>query len=308
MPGRSLSGIHKTPKEFTEEFTMGSFSILNNISALYAQNQLSVTSCSLNQTLQQLSSGKRINSGADDAAGLMIADTLAANTAALNQGVQNANDCVSVGQIADGALQEITDLLTRGVTLAEEAATQTVDSTGRVALNNEFTQIQAEIAQIAQQTNFDGVKLFTSDGLNGSLSVFVGDIFATSSIAVTINTITANGDTVTNLGGTDLTTVDLTTQTGAQSALTTIKNALTATANDRADIGAGMNRLQASVQVMQSQSINTQSAESTIRDANMAQEISNLTKYQILSQSGIAALSQANAESSTIASLLKNLG
>jgi len=308
MPGRSLSGIHKPPKEFTEEFTMGSFSILNNISALYAQNQLSVTSCSLNQTLQQLSSGKRINSGADDAAGLMIADTLAANTAALNQGVQNANDCVSVGQIADGALQEITDLLTRGVTLAEEAATQTVDSTGRVALNNEFTQIQAEIAQIAQQTNFDGVKLFTSDGLNGSLSVFVGDIFATSSIAVTINTITANGDTVTNLGGTDLTTVDLTTQTGAQSALTTIKNALTATANDRADIGAGMNRLQASVQVMQSQSINTQSAESTIRDANMAQEISNLTKYQILSQSGIAALSQANAESSTIASLLKNLG
>lgn len=287
---------------------MGSFSILNNISALYAQNQLSVTSCSLNQTLQQLSSGKRINSGADDAAGLMIADTLAANTAALNQGVQNANDCVSVGQIADGALQEITNLLTRGVTLAEEAATQTVDSTGRVALNNEFTQIQAEIAQIAQQTNFDGVKLFTSDGLNGSLSVFVGDIFATSSIAVTINTITANGDTVTNLGGTDLTTVDLTTQTGAQSALTTIKNALTATANDRADIGAGMNRLQASVQVMQSQSINTQSAESTIRDANMAQEISNLTKYQILSQSGIAALSQANAESSTIASLLKNLG
>jgi len=287
---------------------MGSFSILNNISALYAQNQLSVTSCSLNQTLQQLSSGKRINSGADDAAGLMIADTLAANTAALNQGVQNANDCVSVGQIADGALQEITALLTRGVTLAEEAATQTVDSTGRVALNNEFTQIQAEIAQIAQQTNFDGVKLFTSDGLNGSLSVFVGDIFATSSIAVTINTITANGDTVTNLGGTDLTTVDLTTQTGAQSALTTIKNALTATANDRADIGAGMNRLQASVQVMQSQSINTQSAESTIRDANMAQEISNLTKYQILSQSGIAALSQANAQSSTIASLLKNLG
>lgn len=287
---------------------MGSFSILNNISALYAQNQLSVTSCSLNQTLQQLSSGKRINSGADDAAGLMIADTLAANTAALNQGVQNANDCVSVGQIADGALQEITDLLTRAVTLAEEAATQTVDSTGRVALNNEFTQIQAEIAQIAQQTNFDGVKLFTSDGLNGSLSVFVGDIFATSSIAVTINTITANGDTVTNLGGTDLTTVDLTTQTGAQSALTTIKNALTATANDRADIGAGMNRLQASVQVMQSQSINTQSAESTIRDANMAQEISNLTKYQILSQSGIAALSQANAQSSTIASLLKNLG
>lgn len=287
---------------------MGSFSILNNISALYAQNQLIVTNTSLNQTIQQLSSGKRINSGADDAAGLMIADTLSANVAALNQGVQNANDCVSVGQIADGALQEITNLLTRGVTLSEEAATQTVDSTGRAAINNEFTQIQAEIAQIAQQTNFDGVKLFTSDGLNGSLSVFVGDIFATSSIAVTINTITASGNSVTNLGGTDLTTVDLTTQIGAQSALTTIKNALTATANDRAAIGAGMNRLQAAVQVMQSQSMNTQSAESTIRDANMADEITNLTKYQILAQSGIAALSQANAEGNNISSLLRNLG
>ncbi len=287
---------------------MGSFSILNNISAQYAQNQLSVTSSNLNQTINRLSSGKRINSGADDAAGLMIADTLAANTAALNQAVQNANDCISVGQIADGALQQITSLLTRGVTLSEEAATQTVDSTGRAALNNEFAQIEAEIARIAQQTNFDGVKLFTDTGLNGSLSVFVGDIFATSSIAVTINTITASGDSVTNLGGTDLTTVDLTTQIGAQSALTTIKNALIGTANDRAAIGAGMNRLQSAVQVMQSQSLNTQSAESTIRDANMAQEISNLTKYQILAQSGVAALSQANAEGNTIASLLRNLG
>jgi flagellin len=287
---------------------MGSFSILNNIGAVFAQNQLRVTSNSLNQTINRLSSGKRINSGADDAAGLMIADTLRANIRALDQAVRNANDCISVGQIADGALSEITNLLTRSITLAEEAATETVDASGRTTLNNEWLQIQAEIGRIAQQTNFNGVKLFTAAGLNGSLSVFVGDIFDTSSIAVTINMIVSAGDQVTDLGGQDLTTVDLTTQTGAQTSLGIIRDALIAAANDRATIGAGSNRLQSAVQVMQSQSLNTQSAESTIRDANMAQEISNLTKYQILTQSGMAALSQANAQSQNIMALMRNLG
>ena len=286
---------------------MGSFSILNNIAALYAQNQLRVTSNNLTQTITRLSSGKRINSGADDAAGLMIADTLRANVKALDQAVRNANDCISVGQIADGALSEISNLLTRSITLAEEAATETVDSTGRASLNAEFREIEAEIARIAQQTNFNGVKIFTTAGLNGSLSVFVGDIFDTSSIAVTINTITSSGNSVTNLGNQNLSLVSLTTQTGAQQALGTIRDALIAAANDRAVIGAGSNRLQSAVQVMQSQALNTQSAESTIRDANMAQEISNLTKFQILSQSGIAALAQANAQSSSILALMQSI-
>ncbi len=287
---------------------MGAFSILNNIAALHARSQLGITSSNLTQSITRLSSGKRINSGADDAAGLMIADVLRANIRALDQAVRNANDCISVGQIADGALEEITNLLTRSVTLAEEAATETVDSTGRAALNAEFTQIEAEIARIAGQTNFGGVNLFTASGLNGGLSVFVGDIFASSSIAVTINTITASGSTVTNIGGQDLTTVDLSTQGGAQAALFTIRDALIAVANDRGTIGAGLNRLQSAVSVMQSQSLNTQSAESTIRDANMAAEISNVTKYQILEQTGVAALSQANAMNTSILALLKGIG
>ena len=290
---------------------MGNFSILNNISALYAQQQLGFTSTNLSQTINRLSSGKRINSGADDAAGLMIADTLAANVKALDQGVRNANDCISVGQIADGALQEITNLLTRSVSLAEEAATQTVDSTGRACLNGEFQQIEAEIARIASQTNFNGVKLFTTGGLNGSLSVFVGDIFGSSSISVSINTITADDTTgqVTDIGGVDLNAnVDLTTIDQAKTSLGFIKDALIAVANQRATIGAGSNRLQSAVQVMQSTSLNTQSAESTVRDANMATEISNLTKFQILSQSGMAALAQANAQSQNVVSLMRNLG
>lgn len=286
---------------------MGAFSILNNIAALYAQSQLRTSSTNLTQTITRLSSGKRINSGADDAAGLMIADSLRANVRALDQSVRNANDCISVGQIADSALQEITNVLTRAVTLAEEAATGTMDSTGRASLNAEYGQIQAEIARIAAQTNFNGVHLFTSTGLNGSLNVFVGDIYGSSSISVSINTITTSGDTVTSIGGQNLAIVNLATQSGASDALATIRSALLAVANSRSAIGAGSNRLQSAVSVMQNQSLNTQSAESTIRDANMAQEISNLTKFQILSQTGTAALAQANASSQTILSLMQGL-
>ena len=292
---------------------MGAFSILNNIGAIYAQNQLGITNANLTQSLTRVSSGKRINSGADDAAGLMIADSLQANVQTLDQSVRNANDCISVGQIADSALQEITNNLIRAVALAQEAATGTVDNAGRTVLNNEFSQIQAEIASIAVQTDFNGVGIFTQAGLNGSLSAFVGDIASSTSIAVTINTIGTNGDLVTSLGGVNgaggvnLSSINLTTPAGAASALGTIQQALNAVAAERAAIGAGTNRLQSAVTVMQSQSLNTQSAESTIRDANMATEISNLTKYQILTQTGMAALAQANTSSQSILTLMRAL-
>jgi flagellin len=294
---------------------MGNFSILNNIASLNGQIQLAKTNQSLTQSIGRLSSGKRINSGADDAAGLMIADTLKANVRAIDQGVRNANDCISAGQIADSSLAEITNLLTRAVSLAEEAGTDTIDTNGRTALNNEFVQIQAEIARIACQSNFGGVKLFDpTSGVNGTLGVFVGDIFSTSSISVTIHTITAS-DTAgtvsvigTGAGVANLTLVDLTNQSAASTNLSEIKKAIIAIANDRGLIGAGLNRLQSAVSVMQSQSLNTQSAESTIRDANMASEVSDLTKFQILSQTGMAALSQANAQSQSIMSLMKGLG
>jgi flagellin len=285
---------------------MGSFSILNNIAGLGAQNQLNLNNVNLGRTFQRLSSGKRINSGADDAAGLQIADSLRANVRALDQAVRNANDGISVAQIADGALQEISNLLTRAVTLAEEAATETTDSTGRASLNSEFTAIEAEVARIATQTNFNGVALFTTGGLNGSLSIFVGDTSnATSSIAVTIATVTTSSGTVSNLGGADLTQVDLTTESGAASALTTLKSALNGVSSSRSSIGAGINRLQTAVSVLQAQSQNTQAAESTIRDANVAEEVANLTKYQILAQSGVAALAQANGNSQIVLGLLR---
>jgi len=285
---------------------MGSFSILNNIAALTAQNNLNLNSINLSRTIQRLSSGRRINSGADDAAGLQIADSLRANVRALDQAMRNANDGISVSQIADGALQEITNLLTRAVTLAEEAATDTVDTAGRNSLHAEFNSIQAEIARIANQTSFNGVALFTAAGLNGSLDIFVGDMYAESKIGVNIGIITTALDTVTDIGGgVSLAGVSLTAADTAAAALTTLKSALASVATSRAAIGAGMNRLQSAVSLIQAQSQNTQAAESTIRDANVAEEVVNLTKQQILAQSGIAALAQANGNSQIVLALLK---
>lgn len=296
---------------------MGSFSILNNISGLNAQNQLNVNNVNLSRTLMRLSSGKRINSGADDAAGLQIADSLRANIYALNQAVRNANDGIGVAQIADGALQEISNLLIRSVTLAEEAATEAVDEAGRKSLNAEFAQIQEEIARIAEQTNFNGVKLFQDSdtvagisGLGGSLEVFVGDLSGASSITVTVSKIDVTTDETTGaktvkLGGTDLASVSLLDQDGAKTAFTSIKGAIDAVSQMRAEIGSGMSRLQSAVAVLQTQSKNTAAAESTIRDANFAEEIANLTKYQILAQSGMAALAQANMSAQSVLSLLQ---
>jgi flagellin len=277
-----------------------SFSILNNIAGLGAQNALNTNSVNLNKTLLRISTGKRINSGADDAAGLGIADSLRANVSALNQAVRNANDGISVAQIADGALEQVTSLLTRAVSLSEEAATETIDTNGRTALNDELTSIKDEITRIATQTNFNGVSLFTSSGKN--MAVYVGDVSVGTSISVSIGALDA-----THVGGQDLTAsgVDLTSKDNAVSTMSALKSSLAGVASQRGTLGANMNRLQSAVSVLQNQAQNTTSAESTIRDANMAEEIANLTKYQILSQSGIAALAQANSSSQSVLSLLR---
>src|SRR5215469_1368686 len=145
-----------------------SLSILNNPASLAAQNELNITSSSLQKTLFRLSSGSRINTGADDAAGLAIADGLHANITALTQSSRNANDGVGKLQVADGALAQVTTLLNRAVTLATEAATGTVDSAGnqRAALNAEFTAIKAEIDRIGTNTTYNGAAIFQGGNAN----------------------------------------------------------------------------------------------------------------------------------------------
>ncbi|HUM07094.1 MAG TPA: flagellin [Terriglobales bacterium] len=166
-------------------------SILNNIPSLAAQNQLSITGAGLQKTLFRLSSGSRINSGADDAAGLAIADGLRANISALTQSSRNANDGTGKLQVADGALAQVTTLLNRAVTLATESANGTVSNAQRGALDAEFTAIKAEIDRIGSNTTFNGTQVFTGTAI---------DIFLSDSTSTGTSTVSATTGVISSLG------------------------------------------------------------------------------------------------------------
>jgi flagellin len=184
--------------------------ILNNIAAIAAENQLNITSNNLTSTLEQLSSGSRINSGADDPAGLAIANGLEANIAALTQSSSNATDGVGELQVADGALSQVTTLLDRAVTLATESATGTVSNSQRTALDSEYQSIKAEIDSIGSTTNFNGGQVFTTNTLNVFLSD--GSTSGSSTIGVTTGALSSAG---LNLGGAVAATGTLTQKAGA---------------------------------------------------------------------------------------------
>lgn len=169
--------------------------ILNNIASLSAENQLSITNSSLQSVLYQLSSGSRINSGADDAAGLAIANGLQANITALTQSARNANDGVGSLQVADGALAQVTTLLNRAVTLATESATGTVGDSQRVALNAEYTAIQNEIDRIGSTTTYNGTAVFNGSAQN----IFLSDSNLSSQI--TLNPIALSSAGLLGAGG-----------------------------------------------------------------------------------------------------------
>lgn len=162
-------------------------SILNNIASLEAQNQLSITQTNLNNTLEQLSSGSRINSGSDDAAGLAIANGLQGNITALTQSVQNSNDGVGALQVADGSLAEVTQLLNRATTLATESANGTVSDTQRTAIQTEYAAINAEINSIGSSTNYNGTAVFTSS----PTTIFLSDGTSNTTIGVTTSALSA---------------------------------------------------------------------------------------------------------------------
>ncbi len=270
-------------------------SIIYNVPALVAENQLSVTQNQLSSTLYQLSSGQRINSGADDPAGLAIADGLQANITALNQSAQNASTGVGALQVADGSLAQITSLLDRAVTLATEAATGTVSDTQRTALQAEYSSIALEINRIGTTATFNGTSVFTS----ATTSIFLSDSNSSSTIGVTVGVLNSSGT-----GGLGL--VDnLTTATNAQLALTEINAAIVTVAATRGNIGAGVNRLNAASAVINNQVQNLTSAESNITSADISQVVGNLSQESILDQTGIAALAQANSTQQNVLQLLR---
>jgi flagellin len=275
-----------------------SLSILNNISSLQAQNSLSMTEASLGQTLQRLSTGQRINSGADDAAGLAIANGLNANITALTQSVRNASDGVGMLQVADGALSQITSLLNRAVTLATEAATGTVSDTQRSALDAEFTAIKNEIDTIGQKTTYNGQAIFTAN----TMTVFMSDSSTAGTTSVAVAMVTVDSG---HLNGASLTADALTTAAAATSALTDINSAIADIAGLRGTLGASSNQLQAATNVMNNQIQNLTNAENGIMAADIGQETANLSKYSILQQTGIAALQQSNAMQQSVLKLLQ---
>jgi len=275
-----------------------SFGILNNIPALNAENALNSTQMSLNSTLEQLSTGMRINSGADDPAGLAIANGLSANIAALNQSIQNANDGVGALQVADGALSQVTTLLNTAVSIATEASTGTVSSAQRGSLDAEYQQILDEINRIGTTTTYNGTSVFTAS----TTSVFMTDASGTaanSTIGTSVGVLSA---TTLGLSGTALTGTD---GTGAQSALALIDTAIQTVANDRGSIGANVNSLQDASAVMATQVQNLTAAENNIMAADIPAAITNLSQQSVLQQTGFAALAQANSQEQSILKLLQ---
>jgi len=278
-------------------------SLLNNIASLEAQNQLQVTQNKLQNTLFQLSSGSRINSGADDAAGLAIANGLQANVTALSQSAANAQNGVGALQVSDGGLAQVTTLLNRAVTLATESATGTVSNNQRTALDAEFTQIKAEIDRIGSSTTFNGTSVFTaaatnifltdasSAAANNTISVTVGSLASTS--------ISYNGTTISFAND------NLTSSANAVTTLADINTAISNVAGIRGTIGAGINRLQSAVNVINSQVQNLTAAQDQITAANIPQQVTNLSEFSILNQSGISALAQANSAQQSILKLLQ---
>jgi flagellin len=270
-------------------------SILNNVSALGASRQLGITGAGLQQTIQRLTTGQRINRASDDAAGLGISNKLGADIRIANQGKRNANDGISYLQVADGVLDEVTNLLTRAAELSEQAKTGTISNSNRANIDAEFQNIIKTIGDIGQNTKFNGATVFTSTAVDVSVGGF-------SAIALTVGTISSS--TTAALGLTAGTS-SLSSTVAASSAATLILAAIDSVSTVRASLGASMQQLTSVSNSLGIQVENFTAAFSQIRDANIADEIVNLTKFQILNQSGTSALSQANQSSQQILALLR---
>jgi flagellin len=278
------------------------FSAINNISSLTAQRSLANTQAFMNTTLARMSTGLRINRAADDAAGLAISSQLRADIRAINQGIRNANDGISIVQVTEGALEEINSILTRVKELAEQGASDTSgddDGPEKEALQAEVTQLLQEIDRIHDSTFFVGRAVLQDE----SLDVQVGITSGTESV-ITIDTGGGTGLDVTaaNLGVAGL---DVSTKLTARAALDLVNIAISDVASLRGDLGATQRRLEATARNQANTVEEITAAESRIRDADLASEIVNLAKSQVLQQTGYAALANANQQMQSILTLLR---
>ncbi|MDD3581183.1 MAG: flagellin [Desulfobacca sp.] len=288
--------------------------INHNLMAMNAARNLSTTYTRLSTSVQRLSSGLRINSAADDAAGLAIREMMRADIRVLNQGVRNANDALSMIQTADGALSVIDEKLTRMKELAEQAATGTYTSAQRLIMDSEYQAMASEITRIANATDFNGVHLLdgslSGSGVDGSagnqmkIHFGTGNSSAEDYYYIKINSSTASALGVGNSIAVGTAGYTISTQSAAQVALEAIDTAINSKDNIRADLGGLANRLSNTITNLTIQAENLQAAESRISDVDIATEMTEYTRNMILTQAAVAMLAQANSLPSMALSLL----
>ena len=266
-----------------------SMTINTNVVSLNAQRNLSTSQSSLATSMQRLSSGMRVNSAKDDAAGLAIADRMNAQVRGINVAVRNANDGISLAQTAEGALATVTDALQRMRELAVQAANGSNGTSDRDNLDSEYQELSAEITRLATQTKFNGKAII---GADAGAQVF--QVGANNGDTLTINT-----TAVATVAG------DLTSVANANTAITAIDTKLDAINGDRASYGAAMSRFGLAISNLQISGENQAAARGRIVDADFAAETSNLSRAQILQQAGSAMIAQANQLPNQVMALLR---
>ncbi|KIH75709.1 flagellin [Geoalkalibacter ferrihydriticus] len=272
-------------------------SINTNVASLNAQRNLGASQSSLGTAMQRLSSGMRINSAKDDAAGLAISNRMTSQVRGLNQAVRNANDGISLAQTAEGALQETTNLLQRMRELAVQSSNGTNTTEDQKSLDAEFQQLITEIDRIATDTSFNN-QVLLAGGFSGASNAMVFQIGADAAQTIAVEIAGAGA------GALSVNGLNVLTFSAAQSAITQIDSAIGTVDTSRGDLGAVQNRLESTIANLQNVSENVSAARSRILDADIAQETSSMTKYNILQQAGVSILAQANQAPQLALSLL----
>lgn len=271
--------------------------INHNLSSLTAQRNLSNTGRSLGKAFERVSSGLRVNSAADDAAGLGVAENLEAASRSARVAMRNTNDGISVVQTAEGATSEVGNILKRMRELAVQSSSETLESTERGYIQDEYSALASEVDRIAQVTEFNGLKL--TNNSNTTLAIQVG-VNNTTNDRISISM----GDLQSSTLGVDTSSMSLNSAASAQSAISTLDTALDSVNGYRSSYGAVQNRLTDSLVNLEVYSENLVAAESRIRDADFAHETAEMAKLQIMQQAGLSVLSQTGAAQQGVLSLI----
>lgn len=293
--------------------------INHNVSSMATQNSLYKVNRDMSKSLERLSTGLRINRASDDAAGLGVSENLRTQVNGTAQAIRNAQDGIAAITIAEGAANEISAILQRMRELAVQSANDTLTSTERAYTDQEYQQLIDEIDRIASVTNYNGMKLISSEGTTANQRFGVGgtggdgsalwidanESRGLDSITITIDTLTATRLGAGTGGGDALTVTSLTDQAAAVAAIESLDESIDSVNTMRSNMGAFINRLEHAINNLQVSNTNQQSAESQIRDVDFASETTQFTRNQILTQSGTSMLAQANTLPQQVLSLLQ---